>query len=165
MLDVYAARGRADALRHFGLAKTAGIADVARAGGTWLKELAIGRPGQAFVEGRKTFAPGGMLATDKVWWPSTKGMSMSSKIMPWMQRANTLMAPLHVLNAARQDPNEGTLSNMLGTAGGLVGTAYGWPAMGMLGAPILGRAGKALGHGVAHALGSTPVAQNMEDVP
>lgn len=165
MLDVYAARGRADALRHFGLAKTAGLADTARAGGKWLKELAIGRPGQAFVEGPKAFAPGGMLATDKVWWPRTSGLSGLAKLQPWAQRANTLMLPLHVLRAARQDPNEGTLSNMLGTAGGLVGTAYGYPMLGMLGAPLLGRAGKALGHGVAHALGSTPVAQNMEDVP
>jgi hypothetical protein len=139
------------ALAHFGI-KEAGIKDWIGGAGTAL----FGQPGRAFTEGARTFSPGGLLSHENIWWPKTQGLVGAQKIMPWLQRAGTAMIPLQMMHAAHRDPNEGALSNVLGTAGSIAGSMYGYPALGMLGAPMLGNLGSQLGHGIGHALGSKP---------
>lgn len=144
------ARGVSDAITHF--AKHGGLKDWA--GGA--KNFLIGQPGRAFTEGPRAFRPGGMLSNENILWPSTKGLSGMQKAMPWIQRAGTMAIPFQLMSGAHRDPNEGTLSNVLGTAGSIAGTMYGMPALGMLGAPMLGNALSRVGRGVGHLLGSRP---------
>lgn len=146
-------RGVDDALARFGLApKTAGVKDWLSGAGNFL----VGHPGRAFVEGPRAFSHGGLLSHENIWWPKTQGLSGSQKIMPWLQRAGTLAIPMQMMSAAHRDPNEGSLSNMLGTAGSIAGYSYGMPALGLLGAPVLGEIGSSVGHGIGHLLGSHP---------
>ncbi len=143
-------KGASDAMSRF--AKHGGI-------GEWIggaKNILIGQPGQVFKEGPAAFRPGGMLSHQNIWWPSTQGLVGRQKIMPWLQRAGTLAIPLQLMSAAHSNPHEGTLSNVLGTAGSIAGTMYGMPALGMLGAPLLGSVGSRIGHGIGHLLGSKP---------
>lgn len=114
----------------------------------------IGSPGRAFVEGRQAFAPGGFLSAKNVFWPAVSGPGGSK--LNWLARAGTIAMPLSMMHAAKQHPEEGRLSNALGALGGAAGMAYGFPALGMLGAPLLGGAGAAVGRGVGHLLGSRP---------
>lgn len=144
-------QGAADARARFGI-KNAGLKDML--GGA--KNMLVGQPGRAFIEGPKAFAPGGMLSHENTWWPRTQGLSGTQKIMPWLQRAGTLAIPMQMASSAHRDPHEGTLSNMLGTAGQIAGFSYGMPALGMLGAPLLGEMGRNVGRGVGHVLGSQP---------
>jgi hypothetical protein len=153
MLSAAHQRGVNAALHQFGLtSKTAGIKDWLGGAGRFL----IGHPGQAFVEGPRTFSPGGLLSHENTWWPKTQGLSGAQKIMPWLQRAGTAAIPLQMMSSAHRDPHEGALSNMLGTAGQIAGFSYGMPALGLLGAPVLGEIGARAGHGIGHLLGSQP---------
>jgi hypothetical protein len=142
-------KGIIDALAHFGI-KSAGLKDLAGGAGRAL----FGQPGRAFVEGPKAFAPGGMLSHENVWWPKTEGLSGVSKMMPWLQRASTLSIPLALAHSAKADDNDGALANVLGHAGHIAGTAYGFPTLGILGAGAMGSAGEHLGRGIGHLLGS-----------
>jgi hypothetical protein len=137
------AKGIEDALARFQV-KDAGIME-------GIKQTFIGQPGRAFVEGPRTFSPGGMLSTKNVWWPSVKGQPLN-----WIGRAGTIAAPLMALSAMRSNPQEGHLSNALGALGGIAGSAYGFPALGMLGGPLLAQAGARAGRGLGHLLGSKP---------
>jgi len=121
-----------------------------------VKRMAIGQPGRVFVEGPKAFAPGGLLGHKNVWWPDVKGAPLN-----WLGRAGTVAAPLMALSAMRSNPHEGTLSNALGALGGIAGSAYGFPALGMIGGPMLGAAGAHLGRGVGHLLSSEPKNPNQ----
>jgi hypothetical protein len=156
MLDKAHHQGVQAALAHFGV-KTSGIRDWVSGAG----KMFLGQPGKVFTEGAHAFSPGGMLSHENIWWPKTQGLTGAQKILPWMQRASTAMIPLQMMHAARQNPDEGTLSNVLGTAGSIAGTAYGFPALGMLGGPMLGQLGSRVGHGVGHLLGSKPHAPEL----
>jgi len=114
----------------------------------------IGDPLQVAREGAKTFAPGGTLHWENVLWPKIPGRPVLSRL----GQAGTVLSALPVLSALRGggDPNNGRLSNVLGAAGGALGAAYGFPAAGVLGGSMLARAGKSLGHGLGHLLGSRP---------
>lgn len=116
-----------------------------------LKHMAIGQPGRAFIEGPKTFQDGGLLSHKNVWWPDVKGSPLN-----WVGRASTIAAPLMAMRAMRANPNEGRLSNALGTLGGIAGSAYGFPALGMVGGSAVAAAGSRLGRGIGHLLGSKP---------
>src|SRR5882672_12082249 len=106
----------------------------------------VGQPGRAFVEGSSAFRPGGFLSTRNVFWPAVSGPGGSR--FNCLARAGTIALPLGMMSAARQHPEEGRMSNMLGALGGAAGLSYGFPALGVLGAPLLGGAGAALGRGV-----------------
>jgi hypothetical protein len=143
-------QGMNDAIQRF--TKNANI-------GEWVggaKNFLVGQPGKAFIEGPRAFRPGGMLSHENIWWPSTQGLVGKQKVMPWLQRAGTMAIPFQLMSAAHNDPHEGTLSNVLGTAGSIAGTMYGMPALGMLGAPVLSNIGSRIGHGIGHMLGSKP---------
>ena len=118
----------------------------------------VGQPGRAFVEGPKAFAPGGFLSTKNVFWPAVSGPGGSR--LNWLNRASTAAAGLGLASQlVHPDPHEGRLSGTLGALGGLAGSMYGYPALGMLGAPLLSRAGASLGRGIGHMLGSHPKEQ------
>jgi hypothetical protein len=89
-----------------------------------------------------------------VLWPTLPGHPVLSRL----GQAGSVLSALPILSALRGggDPNEGRLSNLLGAAGGALGAAYGFPSVGILGAPMLARAGTSLGHGLGHLLGSRP---------
>ena len=154
-------RGVHDALVRFGIKEAAGVLDALGPGrlqrwGGGLKSILVGQPGRAFVEGPNSFRPGGLLSNSNIWWPKTDGLRGMQKVMPWVQRASTIQGAMQMAHAAHGDQHEGALSNMLGTAGQIAGYAYGMPALGMLGAPLLSAAGRSVGHGVGHLLGSHP---------
>ena len=153
-------RGVLDALTQFGI-KTAAPAPGSLVNGAkgllgGAKNFLFGQPGKAFIEGPGAFRPGGMLSHENIWWPKTQGLTGAQKIMPWLQRAGTLAVPFQLMSGAHSNPNEGTLSNVLGTAGSIAGTMYGMPALGMLGGSALGNIGSRVGRGVGHLLGSKP---------
>jgi hypothetical protein len=141
--------GAAAALARFRV-KEAGLLGVAKDIGRGL----VGDPLQVAREGMKTFAPGGTLHWEQVLWPKIPGRPVLSRL----GQAGTVLSALPVLSALRGggDPNKGRLSNVLGAAGGALGTAYGFPAAGVLGGSMLARAGTSLGHGLGHLLGSRP---------
>ena len=149
MLRAAHGAGAAAALARFHV-KEAGLLGVAKDIGRGM----VGEPLRVALEGAKTFAPGGALHWKNVLWPTIPGRPVWSRV----GQAATVLSALPVLSALRGggDPNEGRLSNVLGTAGGALGTAYGLPAAGVLGGSMLGRAGTSLGHGFGHLLGSRP---------
>ncbi len=115
----------------------------------------IGQPGRAFIEGPKAFAPGGFLSAKNVFWPSINGTGGSR--FNWLARAGTVSAGLGIASKLlHPDPHEGRLAGTLGAVGNFAGQVYGYPALGMLGAPLLGNAGAAVGRGIGHLLGSRP---------
>jgi len=118
------------------------------------KEMLVGQPGRAFVEGPGAFRPGGMLSRQSVWWPSTQGLRGMQKVMPWAQRAGTMMIPFQIASSMHGNPNDGTLANVLGTAGSIAGQMYGFPAGGLIGGTALGALGASAGRGIGHLLGS-----------
>ena len=146
MLKQANARGAADALARLKIA--AGF----------LSEVAhnlVGQPARAFIEGPKAFRPGGFLSSSNVFWPAVKGSGGSR--LNWLARAGTVAAGAGVASQlVHPDPSDGRLAGTLGAMGGLVGSMYGYPALGMLGAPLLGSAGESVGRGVGHLLGSGP---------
>jgi len=141
--------GAAAALARFRV-KEAGLLGVAKDFGRGL----VGDPLRVAREGARTFAPGGALHWENVLWPRIPG----HPVLSGLGQASTVLSALPVLSALRGggDPNEGRLSNVLGAAGGALGTAYGFPAAGVLGGSMLARAGTSLGHGLGHLLGSRP---------
>jgi len=142
------ARGAAAALAHFGI-KTSGILGS-------LGRAAFGAPARAFVEGGRAFRSGGMLSAKNVFWPAVSGPGGSK--MNWLQRASTVASGVSALGALRAPPNdgqphEGRASRLLGAAGGIAGQAYGYPALGMVGGPLLGMLGSRVGRGIGGLVG------------
>ena len=120
------------------------------------KLIAFGQGPNAFVEGAKTFSPGGSLHWRNVLWPTMSGR-------PFMQaagRAGTLLSAAALPSMMHQDASEGRMSRLLGGVGSLAGMMYGGTAGGMIGTPIGLGVGKGLGHfvgrGLDHVLGTTP---------
>lgn len=151
MRDAFLAGVRAAKLAYLG--KTSGLVDSAA---DTAKFIAFGQGPRAFVEGAKTFAPGGSLNWRNVLWPTMPGR-------PFMQaagRAGTLLTAAALPSMMRQDPAEGRMSRFLGSVGGLAGMTYGGTAGGMIGTPIGLGVGRGLGHfvgrGLDHVLGTTP---------
>lgn len=136
--------GADDALARFGVKE----ADM-RSWGQAALRSAVGQPGRAFVEGPAALRPGGLLHWRNVLWPSKPGGGAD-----WLARAGTMAMPLALPSMMRQHPEEGRLSNTLGSLGGLAGMAYGGMAGGMLGMPFGGALGAGAGHLVGHVLGS-----------
>lgn len=144
-------KGVQDALTVFGV-KNANFWSTA-------KQVTIGDPGRLMREGMKTFRPGGMLSHQNVWWPSTKGLKGWDKVMPWMQRAGTLMVPLQLYHGMTADPSESHLTNALSTAGQILGSTYGTSGLGMVGGLGAGMLGQSLGKGIGHLLTHKPEEQ------
>lgn len=120
----------------------------------------VGQPSRAFIEGPKAFGEGGFLSPKNVFWPAVSGPGGSR--FNWLARASTLAAGAGLASQlAHPDPHEGRLAGTLGALGGLAGSMYGYPALGMLGAPTLSRAGASLGRGIGHLLGSHPKEQPL----
>lgn len=153
MLAQAQAAGAAAALAHFGL-KTAGWRDWGRG----LVSNMIGTPGKLFVEGPRALGRGGSMSPKNVFWPDVKGPGGSR--WNWLQRANTLMAPLAIHGAMKdppRDPDDPTpppakLPRLMGAVGGVIGSAYGQHGLGMLGAPLVGSAGARLGQGLGNLI-------------
>lgn len=116
------------------------------------KLVAFGQAPTAFVEGARAIAPGGSLHWKNVLWPTMPG----HPVMQALGRTGTLLTAAGLPSMMRQDPNEGTLSRVLGGVGGLAGMMYGGAAGGMIGTPIGMSLGRRLGHGIGHLLGSRP---------
>lgn len=147
MLASAMSQGARDALDRLGIKEADGLlASVGRS--------LIGQPGRLFSEGARSFRPGGFLSARNVLWPAVSGPGGSK--LNWLNRAGTMMMPLQIAGAMRSNPEEGRLSRLLGAAGGVAGLAYGYPALGMLGAPLASALGSHVGHGVGHLLGSEP---------
>lgn len=161
--------GRAAALTRFGIKTAAPLAqefgNAIRGAPNALKNMFIGAPGRAFVEGPGAFRPGGMLSHENVWWPRTQGLRGTQKIMPWLQRAGTLAVPLQLMSSAHSNPNDSTLSNVLGTAGSIAGSMYGMPTGGLIGGMALSRLGARAGQGIGHLLGGSPQAPQYSPSP
>ena len=101
-----------------------------------------------------------LLHHGNVFWPTMPGHPVKT----WMGRAfGTILPGIGIAQALRGqgDPNEGTLSNVLSTAGQAAGYAYGAPVLGMLGAPFLASAGHRVGKSVGRILGSHPALPPM----
>lgn len=120
------------------------------------KLVAFGQAPNAFVEGARTFSPGGALHWRNVLWPTMPGR-------PFMQaagRAGTLLQAAALPSLMKQDAGEGKASKLLGGIGGLGGMMFGAHAGGALGTPIGLGVGRGLGHfvgrGLDHVLGTTP---------
>ena len=148
MLSSAHKKGVEDALQRFGV-KTSG----------WVSNIGsglFGQPGRVFREGPATFRPGGALSHENVWWPSTKGLTGIHKAMPWIQRASTIALPLQAMSMMKQHPEESTLTKGLGAAGSIAGMMYGFPALGILGGPMLGSLGGRVGTGIGHLLSGKP---------
>lgn len=145
MLVRAAERGARDALARLGIKEAGGLL-------SGIGANLIGRPGRLFVEGSKAFRPGGSLSPRNVFWPAVSGPGGSK--LNWLNRAGTLMLPLQIAGAMQSDPDESRASRFLGAAGGAIGLAYGYPALGMLGAPIAGSLGRRVGHGIGRLLGN-----------
>lgn len=151
MLKQANARGAIDALARLKIAEgvIAGI-----------KNNLIGQPGRAFIEGPKAFGEGGFLSPKSIFWPAVNGPGGSK--LNWFARAGTLAAGAGLASQlVHPDPHEGRLAGTLGALGGLAGAMYGYPALGILGTPLLSRAGASLGRGVGHLLGSHPKDQYL----
>lgn len=140
-------QGVRDALAQLGI-KEAGLLAGVRGG-------LIGQPGKLFTEGAAAFRPGGFLSARNVFWPAVSGPGGSK--LNWLNRAGTMAMPLQLASAMKSNPEsnpeEGRMSRVLGAAGGAAGLAYGYPALGMLGAPIAGALGSRVGRGIGHLLG------------
>jgi hypothetical protein len=138
--------GFAAALQRHGI-KEAALADtLSQWGGGAIRSL-IGQPWRL---GRGAFQPGGVLHWKNVFWPTVPGKPGAT----WLGRGLGTMLPAYSIYKATQgeagDPSKGRLANTLGAAGSALGWAYGWPAVGLLGAPILGELGQSLGENVGN---------------
>lgn len=137
------ARGVEDALARFGV-KTAGpfLEGV--------KRNLVGRPGEVFVEGPRAFGRSGSLSMKNVFWPPTSGPGGSK--LNWLPRAGTLMMANSLRGALSPDEEGRRAPGLLGAIGGMAGMAYGQQALGMLGAPLAGGAGMAIGRGLGRLI-------------
>lgn len=149
MRDAFLAGVHAAKLAYMGQNLVNSAADTA-------KLVAFGQGPNAFVEGAKTFAPGGSLHWRNILWPTMPGR-------PFMQaagRAGSLLTAAALPSMVRQDASKGRMSRLLGGVGGLAGMMYGSTAGGMAGTPIGIGVGRGLGHfvgrGLDHVLGTTP---------
>lgn len=115
------------------------------------KLFAVGQAPSAFVEGANTFKPGGTMHWKNVLWPTIPGRP----VMQTIGRAGSLLSAAALPSMIKQDTNEGALSRVLGGVGSLAGLSYGG-MLGLAGAPIGMAAGRSLGHGIGHLLGSKP---------
>lgn len=155
MLSAAHAQGAADALACFKVADMGPVMSMGKNLVSGIGRSLIGQPGRVFTEGAQAFRPGGFLSAKNVFWPAVSGPGGSK--LNWLNRAGTAMGGLGVARALKDDGSgEGTLSRTLGAAGALAGMSYGYPALGMLGAPIAGAVGLHAGHGIGHLLGSHP---------
>ena len=145
MRDAFLAGVHAAKLAYLGEGIAGRVADTA-------KLVAFGQAPNAFVEGARTFSPGGALHWRNVLWPSMPGRP----VMQTLGRAGTLLTAAALPSMMRQDANEGGLSRFLGGVGGLAGMMYGGSAGGMIGTPIGMTLGRGIGHGIGHLLGSKP---------
>ncbi len=139
-------QGAADALARFK------VADGLLSG---IGRSLLGQPGRVFKEGPAAFGSSGFLSPKNVFWPAVSGPGGSK--WNWLNRASTAMGGLNVARALHDDGSgDGTMARVLGAAGGVAGMAYGYPALGMLGAPIAGAVGARVGRGIGHLLGGSP---------
>lgn len=146
MLNEIHQKAQIDALAHFGLTK--------EAAGFWqeAKRMAIGEPRKLMQEGFKTFRPGGLLSTENVWWPKTKGLPWKHQIMPWLQRLGTLSMPFTMYHAYKNSDPEHRAENVLGMAGSQVGNLYGMSGLGMVGGMLGAPLGQAVGQGIGRLI-------------
>lgn len=140
-------QGRLDALARLKLAE--GMLSTL---GQGLSQALIGQPGRLFKEGPAAFRNGGFLSAKNVFWPATSGPGGSK--LNWLNRAATIGIPLAMAHRMKNDydHDSGPMARMLGAAGGIAGMSYGYPALGMLGGPLVGALGSRLGHGVGNLL-------------
>ena len=160
------------ALRQYGV-KEAGWLD---ATGRWLGGAArnvgrqmIGHPEQLF-QGTRAFKPGGAFSAKNVFWPTVNtpaGASAKERLKgqagQWLGRTFGTILPAYGIYQAikNPDPSKGTLTNALGSIGGAVGAAYGFPMAGMLGGGLVSDVGRRVGEGVGNFLGSKPDPHDM----
>lgn len=151
MIEQASQAGRDAALARF---KVAFLGNLVNKGIDTARWMAVGQAPNVFVEGPRTFSPGGTLHWRNVLWPTMPGQ----RGRQWLGRAGTLLTlgALPGMVAHDRANGEGTLSSVLGGVGGLAGMMYGGTAGGMLGTPIGMAIGRSLGHGVGHLLGSRP---------
>jgi len=84
----------------------------------------------------------------------------------WLWRGLGVGLPAMAIGGAalgQGDPNEGTMTNVLSTAGREAGNLVGFGMGGMVGAHFGGGAGERLGRGVGHLLGSKPRPQLAQE--
>ncbi len=153
-----------DALRRFGLTKTAGPIPKPTFGKQLLQGL-IGQPKQILSEGMGTFRPGGALHWKNVFWPDMKGAPIQGALGRMFGTILPAYGVYKTIKGDFGDPNEGRLSNVLGALGGAVGGAYGYTGLGALGGSMLARGGEAIGRGLGRALGSHPTPPPAEYEP
>jgi hypothetical protein len=118
------------------------------------KYMAVGQAPQVFVEGPKTFAPGGTMHWRNVMWPTIPG----SPGKQMLGRAGSLLSLGMLPGMMSRDKAQGEsgLSSALGSAGSLAGLMYGGTAGGVLGSPIGAALGHRAGLGLGHLLGGKP---------
>lgn len=118
------------------------------------KWMAVGQAPHVFVEGPRTFAPGGTMHWRNVLWPTIPG----SPGKQMLGRAGSVLtlAALPGMMARDREHGEGHLSSLLGGVGSLAGMMYGGTAGGLLGTPIGSAVGHRLGLGIGHLLGGRP---------
>ncbi len=121
------------------------------------KWLAVGQAPRVFVEGPRTFSPGGTMHWRNVLWPTIPGNPGKQ----WLGRAGSLLTlgALPGMMARDKAHGESGLSSFLGGVGSLAGMMYGGTAGGMLGTPIGSALGHRLGLGLGHLLGGRPSQQ------
>ncbi len=137
--------GFASALRRHGVKEAALGESLPRWAGGAARTL-VGHPEKLLQ--RKSFRPGGMFHVRNVLWPTEAGAPLAN----WVGRTfGTLLPAYGVYQAMRGeagDPSKGRFANTLGAAGNALGWAYGMPAFGLLGAPMLARLAQSVGEGV-----------------
>lgn len=128
-----------------------------KAGLTSLKQNIMGSPEKIWADGlSKSFAPGGELHHSNVFWPKS-----------WVGRAFGTVLPAYGVYQSMKnpDPSETPMTNFLRSAGGAVGQAYGYTGLGMLGGPVVGRAGASLGQGLGRILSGRPRQPQLPPAP
>jgi hypothetical protein len=152
MLRALHTDGFATALKTYGI-KEAGVADtLTRWGGETVRTLV----GQPWKLGPRAFQPGGMLHWKNVFWPTVPGRPVAT----WLNRGLGTILPAYDVYKTMQgeagDPTKGRLANTLAAAGNALGWAYGMPAVGLLGAPMLGQLGRSLGENIGRLVEGEP---------
>lgn len=153
-------KGTQAALARFGIKEAAGLpgaAAIGKGAASWLGGAArsmVGHPEKMF--NAQQYKPGGMFHWKNVLWPSEKGAPISN----WLGRGFGTLLPAYgvykTLQGEQGDPNKGKMENTLGSAGNALGFAFGFPAAGILGAPVMGRLGQSLGESVGRFVDGAP---------